>query len=1079
MSDGGQLERDKKDVFHTPAPQPADHSHTRKKSLERTSLSEYQIEALQVIPIGTVKQAWFTMSHLLLEPGATIAVMGCEDGSFPYALAILNPEFHIIGVDSNRKVITEAKQKWQLPNLEFVVSRITRPSFPDGVLDAVVDSFTLHEVYSGLGFSETRVREMLDSHFQMLKSGGLLFLRDYAHPPPGEYVRMEFPDVESRGHDPEDLSEVDLLINFSDQARANNSEEGRGFFLEEMDPINPKTRLFRLNFKWAYEFILRKDNRLYWDKELKKEYTFMTSREMRKTLRNLGARVLYDAPLWDQEIIRNNYDRHFKLYDDDGRPLGYPPTSHVFVARKIDEGQSQILSERRPSREPVKRLKIEAMRNSRSGQVYELVSRETEIVEFVPYRISETGRLHVYLHDGLPRAIINAVPRSGKNLDGKRWSGHMVEALPIDRIVMSEYSEPMNEEESIQLARNHLGMKPESGRTVIKGPEFYPNPKMIDERIETRFLEVQKPEKSLSPSWGNKIAGAFSDQGKIKEFDAQHVLDAISVGYIPNARLEMQLMALFQILGIQSHSWAESPLHLEEQDVKSVSLADLLKIMTDKRNPFERVEGGYNQIRSIHSYFVDEGYENGAMKGLSARDIEFVVNERQTLNTALALPLVRNLSGEIMAGFVSEYLPAPQRHKRQSHSISLPSFNLPPEVKDMEAARAYVAQQFNVPTEKVIRLGESYFMHNSVTPQRIFPFAVAPAANPIKYNLGSNTWIEYAPMRWFWRLYWHMWVDYLPVIYKKAISNMHKDIDFGLETKTSMLSGLTANVWPSHPDYGTPIMNFSGDNPMAALEEMIKSGKIDFALAPSPAPAKTVKTDGKTGGEDTGGSGGGQHVESRETHKNDQPLKDQKIRAMLRALRGDDADSAYDYDMADEDPDGMPDMDAPMSQKSQDPAGANHTLSAKPRPPSSAISTNIIKPSVSEIAEDTGDTSSQSSSSGGGAHMDVRSNDQEQPNKPKAALKKPSLVKTFGNFEFVGDAKEDSPEKAAADHLKEEADRPKRVAPLKPVSSAPAKSATVTPIHNVNDIRLFDDDYDDMAAGEEDSKPDLPQFDNS
>ena len=229
----------------------------RRAMLARTSLSPYQAACLKDIPIKIIRQAWFTMSHLLLEPGAMIAVMGCGDGAFAYTMAVLNPDFHIIGLDQNREQITRAKKMWQLTNLEFVISKVAKPSFPNNSLDAVVNSFTLHEIYSRQRYNDTHVREMLDNHFALLKPGGLLFLRDYAHPPPGEYVMIEFPNIESLSDDPKDMSEADLLVSFSEEARISDNE-GRGFFLEEMEPYYEGTRLFRLPYKWAYEFILRK-----------------------------------------------------------------------------------------------------------------------------------------------------------------------------------------------------------------------------------------------------------------------------------------------------------------------------------------------------------------------------------------------------------------------------------------------------------------------------------------------------------------------------------------------------------------------------------------------------------------------------------------------------------------------------------------------------------------------------------------------------------------------------------------------------------------------------------------------------
>ena len=231
-------------------------------------------------------------------------------------------------------------------------------------------------------------------------------------------------------------------------------------------------------------------------------------------------------------------------YDDDGVMLDYPATSHIFVARKVSEGESIALQERRPSREPIKHLSFKSVRNTATGEIMDLVSRDTEIVEFLPYRISDTGRLHIFLHEGMPRAITNAVPRSGKNIDKKRWSGHMVEAMGVDRVILAEYDEPWTPDTTQDFTLRHLGLRPANNAIIEQGPEFYPNPAMIDERIETKFINVQKSRRSLTPRWVSQITKSFSDAGKIKEFDAQHVLNAINVGIIPSARLERQILAL-------------------------------------------------------------------------------------------------------------------------------------------------------------------------------------------------------------------------------------------------------------------------------------------------------------------------------------------------------------------------------------------------------------------------------------------------------------------------------------------------------------------------------------------------------
>ena len=55
--------------------------------LSRTSLTAYQIACLKDIDITVIKEAWFTLSHLILEPDSMIAVMGCGDGELAYTVS--------------------------------------------------------------------------------------------------------------------------------------------------------------------------------------------------------------------------------------------------------------------------------------------------------------------------------------------------------------------------------------------------------------------------------------------------------------------------------------------------------------------------------------------------------------------------------------------------------------------------------------------------------------------------------------------------------------------------------------------------------------------------------------------------------------------------------------------------------------------------------------------------------------------------------------------------------------------------------------------------------------------------------
>ena len=697
-------------------------------------------ELLRGIPAEVIKKAWFTMAHLTVGPGALVLDMGCNP-LMTYAMALCNPEIIYVGIDADKKLIKDAQKEYVAPNLSYRTGDITNLSgFEAESADAVINSFILHEIYSTQKYSDRAIVRALENHLKLLKPEGLMFINDYSAPPPEEYVLLEMPDVESEGEDLEELSEPELLLWFSENARPRGDHSWPGFFLEELPARFPQTRLFRLPYKWAYEFMMRKDNRSDWETELPKEYTFFTPREYRKNLRSLSARVLYTAPQWDDAIIKERFEGHFHLYGDDGTALGMPPTSFIAVAQKMEEKQSLRLSERRPSQGSEHQIRITAMRNDTTGEIFDIISRDTDLTEVLPYRITASGELNIFIHEGLPRGIANAVPRAGKQLDGKRWSGHMSEAIsvPTEAIIEVEGGEP---KEVVLFARDFLGLKPAMGATLERGPNFSPAPDFIDEHIRTRYLQVMETEKPVEAKVVSVDVEGFTTRGRIREISAQTILNAISVGYIPNARLEMQIEELFDKLGLESQTWNECPLAIDVGDPeKTLDSTKLLKFAAENDKRFKDVKGNAGKMRMVKSIFVDEGWVDGGTTGLAARDIEFVIPDDQTINKAVILPLTKDLTGTIMAGMNVEYLPIPQRRRGNGIQMRAPSITLPKEVSSIEDAKKFIAKQFDVSADKVSKMGESYFCHIGMTPLRIFPFCVytsgkrdGPLGGPVEY----------------------------------------------------------------------------------------------------------------------------------------------------------------------------------------------------------------------------------------------------------------------------------------------------------------------------------------------------------
>ncbi len=702
-------------------------------SIEGETAKALRDRLLTGIDPAIIRDAWFALSHMFVPDGARIAHIACGDGAMTYAMAALRPRLNFIGLDKDRRTVNKARETHALDNLEFKTGDATDDSFKPESLDAVINSYALHEIYSHARYNEAAVKDTLNKQFKALKKEGVMFIRDYASPQDDEFALIELPDTEGTGDTPDTFSDAEFLEWYAQNARPKSDLGTGGFFLEELPQRYPSTRLFRLPYKWAYEFILRKDKRTNSQKELPLEYTYFTDREFRKELRNLGARVSYSGPYWDEPTIKRNFEGKFKLFHDNGTMLDHPPTCFVAVARKMGERKSLRIEERRPSGEAQTTLSIQAMRDIKTGRIRDVVTKQEQHCNVIPYRIDQDGSLRVYLHEGIARSIANAVPRSGENILGKRWSSHMIEAVNINLDLILDLDD-ITHKKTVLFARDHLGLKPANSDTTLEqGRGYYPAPDYIDEHVQTYYLNVQKGATSLTPK--PTVAGTtrFQAKGKIREMDAQQVIDAITLGMIPNTQLELQLMALFAQLGITAEKWTENQIQLQISEITgNKDLAKIMKQLNAYNTRFKDVKGSAGELRAVNSIFVEEGRSRDAITGLSAQNVDFIVHDHETVNKAVVLPLTKNMREEVHAGFLLESMPVAAKRTGKSAMISCPSFELPREVTNYRLAKKFIADHFAVLPEMVIKMGEPYFCHVSLTPQKIYPFGVAVPPDYIK-----------------------------------------------------------------------------------------------------------------------------------------------------------------------------------------------------------------------------------------------------------------------------------------------------------------------------------------------------------
>lgn len=678
----------------------------------------------------------FVGAHFLLDPGSRIADMGCGSGSGTYQLALLNPTIEVIGVDINPESVRYATEKYCLPNLRFIVGDAAEPVFADDPLDGIFSSSTLHHVYTFNGYSRAAVRRAIASHLTCLRENGVFVLRDFVSPSRDGYILLELPDQPSRGEAIADLSDADLLVAFANTARPLDHDNGPGFFLEELDARVAGTRLFRVPHKWATEFVLRKDYREHWDVELLEEYSYFTAEEYVEELNAAGGRLLCAEPYWNPWIVKNRFEGKFRFLDDSGNQLGWPPTNFVAVTQRVSKGSSVRLGERRMSQSRPSFLTMAAMRNTAStnGEVYDLAKRPNPVCDLIPWR-HEGERLRVAARHGYPRPITCAVPRGPAMIDGSKWGGYLIEPLTgmvpqtaapgaISKIVA----------ERAMLAASNLG-KVETGLT------YYPSPGGIDEVVTSLFVEALAPlpHHQLSPA-----ASGFSTAGELREFDAQDLLRAAHVGALPEARLEMNLYALMDKLGILPDPFVGEeivlPATVAPGWLRRVNLDDLLaRAATTPYVPFDKPSG---YLRLIRSVFADQAEDAGRTKTLAEQELEFILPRERSCNTVLCLPVIR--ADEILIGLETRHLPVPQIHQGDARILTAPAWRLDRQVQSLDQAKSALAASFGVPTDCITPLGAAYFPSAGITPERVYPFVVrlTEAALPSSYDYVPLTQVK-------------------------------------------------------------------------------------------------------------------------------------------------------------------------------------------------------------------------------------------------------------------------------------------------------------------------------------------------
>lgn len=691
-----------------------------------TASAEQKAGLLKNMDVTMVQKLAFASAHFQLRDGARILDIGCARGFGSYQLALLNPRLHVVGLDYDADYIAEANTKYKLSNLTFMQGDARELDVAEEKFDAILNSSVMHEIYSFSGYDEDAVMDSLKSQLDCLKDDGVILLRDF--------MRAEYPDRMVYIDVPQD--KVGMLRDYAAIADGEKAHSQQGFFLQHIKTLDDGWERFYLPHDRAYEFIWRKEYTDRFEPESHEKYSFWKAAQYRDMPESLGARVIYTAPYRNPWIVRNWLDNKVRLFDEDMNALELPPSNYIAVIQKKAKGEGLRLYEHRLDDAQPSYLKKERFINDSTGKTLDLVSRPGEVTDVIPYGVNENGHMVIYAKASYPRPIVNIHPRAmAHNIDGRTWSGHMVEPLAIAN--QHREGDPKG---ITEVLCDRAGFTDNMIKSITKGMTYYTAPMDVNERVSSVFVNVE------GAPYEYEMAGRFSNfskDGAVRAFDVQDILRGIQVGMLPEARLELNIYSLMRQSGVTPEPWIGDNFPLKSS---ASIISRQFNALAGRGEHYSTVpfnpDDAYLDVHS--SRFVEEGTDGV----LATQALEFAVpahkqgRQGPATNSVIILPVLeRDSDGALMVGVKPQSFPAVQQKEGKGDIVGLHGFNIPSTVKDTLCLRRYITDKENVDASSISQLGESYFPSMGIMPHRVYPYMVSDP------SLVQREDLQFVPLR--------------------------------------------------------------------------------------------------------------------------------------------------------------------------------------------------------------------------------------------------------------------------------------------------------------------------------------------
>ncbi len=661
-----------------------------------------------------------TAAHFL--GAGVVADMGMGSGAGSRALAALYPGLDVVGVDVNPAMVGIAREQHRAPNLAFMCGDIAAHCFRPESLDGIFDSSVLHHVTTFSGYDHQAAAHCLEVQVAELKPGGVLVIRDFVAPEPGE-VLLELPETDGdAGDDPRACSTAALFRRFAREFRRLHASPG--FAYRETECPRAGWTRFEVGHRMAVEFVLRKDYRQDWAAEVLEEYTYFTQREFEAVCARLGLRLLASTPLWNPWIVRHRYRHRFEIRGLDGAALEPPPTNILVAAEKVPPGAGVTFTEEATTAPSF--LRLDHYRDRRTGALRDLVRRPHPTIDVLPWFTREDD-VYVLARRSYPRPILCAEPRGTTAVDASRAPGYVTEPLNVlleDQPLGRTVETALDRLAGIPAAAIH-GMGP--------GIHYYPSPGGIEEEVRSVLVEIEPVfvERRIE-----NLSG-FTTSGVVRALEARQLLRAAQVGALPDARLEINVYALLRRLGVTRGPWIGEAPEIPSNDAGPEASLDAPRT----RRVFEPAGSGESAgFLDLHAATFAERDASGSV--VARRVLEWVVPRTLSTNTVTVAPLRRH-DDRVLVGIDDDDLPAAQAFGGCSDILVAPAWRLPKTVCGRSQLRAWVrerlAREYGLETGEIWELGGRYHPSAGLTPEVVHPLAVeARGERPAPRRL---TWV--------------------------------------------------------------------------------------------------------------------------------------------------------------------------------------------------------------------------------------------------------------------------------------------------------------------------------------------------